>query len=344
MADFAMEALTRQMDEISFKEETRESKQMSTPDVELLYEFDMLCTKIMRCERIGPDGRTRKITSFFGVPPLVQAKIWELINKHETIEGKFQKKHLLWGLHYLKEYPTTSVMCGTMQTEKRAPDEKTLRKFVSKAIDAIYLLYDKIIVWVNWFTNDKGNNCLIGVDCKDCYFQQILIPNPRKPGKLMRNKALYSSKLNGPGLRYEVGTALLSNHIVWISGPWLPGDWNDLSIFRQDLMHRLAEGERVEADDGYHAEALEFVVRPLSADNLGNEESLQSRRQAQGRIKVFNRHLANWNCVSHKFIGKGTSAEKMQKHNKMFCSVAIIKQITMEMGIGEVWKLGEDYK
>ena len=62
MADFAMEALTRQMDEISFKEETRESKQMSTPDVKLLYKFDMLCTKIMRCEPMGPDGRMRNRT------------------------------------------------------------------------------------------------------------------------------------------------------------------------------------------------------------------------------------------------------------------------------------------
>ena len=89
MADFAMEILTRQLNELSMKEQTRESKQMPTPDAELLYEFDTLCTKIMHCDRLGPDGRSRKITTFFGVPPIVQAKIWELINHHKTITEKF---------------------------------------------------------------------------------------------------------------------------------------------------------------------------------------------------------------------------------------------------------------
>ena len=41
MVEFAMEALTWQLVEVSLKEETQESKQMSTPGVELLYKFNI---------------------------------------------------------------------------------------------------------------------------------------------------------------------------------------------------------------------------------------------------------------------------------------------------------------
>ena len=50
---------------------------------------------------------------------------------------------------------------------------------------------------------------------------------------------------------------MLSIHscdIVAINGPFRPGDWNDIAIFRERTMGMLLEGERVEADDGYRGE------------------------------------------------------------------------------------------
>lgn len=44
-----------------------------------------------------------------------------------------------------------------------------------------------------------------------------------------------------------------TGHIVWIPGPFPPGDWIDLEIFRSTLKLRLEENERVETDDGYLA-------------------------------------------------------------------------------------------
>ena len=55
------------------------------------------------------------------------------------------------------------------------------------------------------------------------------------------NKALYSKKLYRPGLRYKVATSLLSSHIIWISGPHLPGEMNDLQVFEEDLMYPLTD-------------------------------------------------------------------------------------------------------
>ena len=85
----------------------------------------------------------------------------------------------------------------------------------------------------------KSNNCLAVVDCLDCIFQHVRVPHKTIPGKTVMNKALFSKMLNGPSLRYEVTTNLLLNHIVWISGPYLPGEMNDLQIFEQDLMYML---------------------------------------------------------------------------------------------------------
>ena len=83
------------------------------------------------------------------------------------------------------------------------------------------------IKWENRKTNDVGNDCLVGIDCVDFRFQQIKIPNPKKPGKMMVNKALYSHKFNGPGLRYQVGLCLRTDDICNIEGPFACGDWPD---------------------------------------------------------------------------------------------------------------------
>jgi hypothetical protein len=48
--------------------------------------------------------------------------------------------------------------------------------------------------------------------------------------------ALYSYKLNGPGLRYEIAVCIATGQIVWINGPYKPARWVDITIFRHKLM------------------------------------------------------------------------------------------------------------
>jgi hypothetical protein len=74
------------------------------------------------------------------------------------------------------------------------------------------------ILWENRYTNDRGNDCMVSIDCVDCEFPQVRIPDPNKEGKTTINKALYSPKWNGPALRYELAMCLLSDDIVWIAG------------------------------------------------------------------------------------------------------------------------------
>ena len=77
-------------------------------------------------------------------------------------------------------------------------------------------------------------------------------------------RRFYSYKYNASGLRYEVAVCILSGECVWINGPFEPGIWNDIAIFRAALVSELEEGERVEANDGYVGEAPRYVKCPKS--------------------------------------------------------------------------------
>ena len=104
------------------------------------------------------------------------------------------------------------------------------------------------------------NDCLVSVDGTD--FQ---IPyNGRK---------FHSHKYKfGSALRYEVAVCIRTGELVWINGPYEPGIWSDLSIFRNALLSELEDGERCEADDGYRGESPKYVKCPAS---IGNHEECE---------------------------------------------------------------------
>jgi len=79
-------------------------------------------------------------------------------------------------------------------------------------------------------------------------------------------KGWFSHKFKGPGLRYEVGLSIQTGYICWINGPFAPGAWNDLQIFRLKLKTLLPPGEKVETDDGYCGD--ERTSTPMDAQNM----------------------------------------------------------------------------
>lgn len=112
------------------------------------------------------------------------------------------------------------------------------------------------IVWENRKRIDLGNDCLISLDAVDFIIQGF--PSLR----FSKQKAWYSVKFNGPGIRCEVGLSILGGDIVWVHGGFPCGDWPDLEIFRHALVHWLDPNERVETDRGYRGEAPKYVKRP----------------------------------------------------------------------------------
>jgi hypothetical protein len=193
------------------------------------------------------------------------------------------------------------------------------------------------ILWENRKVNYQGNDCLVSVDTTDCPFQQIRIPDPERPGKTKINKALFSHKFNGPALRYEVALSLLSDDIVNIEDPYAPGDYNDPMIFLDGLVHMLEPGERCEADNIYDSLTPKYVKCTKSIESLPEEDKMRLR--LEGRHENLNKRIKHWKCLVYKYKGKGTTEEKIEKHNALFRACCVLTQIAMELGVGELYEL-----
>ena len=340
MNDQAIKVLEHSFAELSIQDAIRKATRMPLPDESVMVQFNMIAKDVMSKLSRSFDSHKRDVVSFFGAPTIVIAKLWELIFENNGFNKRiiYNKEHLLWALHYMKQSPNFQVLCKTIKkSNQRSPTKKTVLKWVWFYVNKIKSLEEHVIVWGNRKTNDRGDDCLVSVDGIDCEFQQILIDHPTKPGKKIVNKALYSHKFHGPALRYEVAVSLLSSDIVWINGPFCPGDWNDLEIFRLNLKNQLEVGERIEADDGYVGEAPVFVVCPASC--TVQEESLSLMKRVEGRHEAMNRHVKNWKCLKGNFEVKGSPLEKMEKHSALFRSCAIVKQVAMQMGVGELYEI-----
>jgi hypothetical protein len=128
----------------------------------------------------------------------------------------------------------------------------------------------------------------------------------------------------GSALRYEVAVSILHGDLVWINGPYEPGIWNDLMIFRNALLSELDDGERVEADDGYVGEAPRYVKCPKS---IGNHEAMAADAAfVRRRHETINRRFKQWGILKQVFRGD------LSKHGQAFCLCAIVTQLCIENG------------
>eukprot|EP00536_Pseudo-nitzschia_multiseries_P000884 jgi/Psemu1/2025/gm1.2025_g len=221
---------------------------------------------------VGEGGWYEIMISFFGIPAMMQAQVWELIVQHGVAPNRFEEKYLLWVLRFLKQYANITVMASTVKplNQMKTTDDKTF----------------------NCFTNDCDNDALAGGDTMDCLFQQILVAHRTKPGKFTRNKALYSKKLNCPSLRYK----------------------KRVNAWRHDIYRSKSD----------------HIVCLSSAEVIGDEEQVKVQKRAQGQIKVYNRHIANWKCIGSKFVGKGTPEEKLEKHQKIKMVYVVLSRSAIE--------------
>eukprot|EP00557_Chaetoceros_sp_GSL56_P006075 CAMPEP_0176492108 /NCGR_PEP_ID=MMETSP0200_2-20121128/8797_1 /TAXON_ID=947934 /ORGANISM="Chaetoceros sp., Strain GSL56" /LENGTH=259 /DNA_ID=CAMNT_0017889597 /DNA_START=26 /DNA_END=802 /DNA_ORIENTATION=+ len=215
----------------------------------------------------------------FGTSPGVCALLWNEIST--IVPRKYCFKHILWGLMFLKVYATESVLAG-----KIGVDEDTFRDHMWVVIKAIASCKLRVIKFEKRLEKRNGSMCNLTVDGTDFRIQQM-VPFW---------KGWFSHKFKGPGLRYEVGLNIQTGCICWINGPFAPGVWNDLQIFRLTLKTRLPPGEKVEADDGYRGD--ERVSTPMDAQNM--HESLM-KDNARGRHETVNRRFKQFNCLSQVF-------------------------------------------
>jgi hypothetical protein len=149
--------------------------------------------------------------------------------------------------------------------------------------------------------------------------------------------AFYSFKFRSSGLRYEVCVCIITGHIVWISGPFPPGDWPDLSIFRHALINALDEGERVEADDGYIGEDPNTTITPGGIRFMEPKITHKIRGRVRNRQESVNERLKLFSCIG------GTFRHELAKHSQCFRACAVLTQISFQYGKG-LWSVEDAWK
>jgi hypothetical protein len=162
----------------------------------------------------------------------------------------------------------------------------------------------------NRFINENRSICKLSVDATD-----FRIPE-QKPFWT----GWYSHKFKGPGLRYEVALSIQNGWICWIKGPFAPGPWPDVKIFRGWLKHRLQAGERCEADLGYQGE---FAINDPREFNTAAERKMKENIRA--RHETVNRRFKQFNCLKN-------FRHSIDLHGYCFDAIAVITQLGIENG------------
>lgn len=128
---------------------------------------------------------------------------------------------------------------------------------------------------------------------------------------------------------YELGVAIWSNRLVWINGPFLPGEDTDLTVFRKPggLKEHIPPGKKAVADRLYSAEREKISTR----NPFDTAEVKKFKGRASARHESFNARLKHMGILDQPFRhGRGGNA--LEKHKTVFEAVCVITQYDLENG------------
>jgi hypothetical protein len=148
-----------------------------------------------------------------------------------------------------------------------------------------------------------------------------IVSKMTKDDRKRYKKSWFSFKFKGPGLRFEVGVCIKTGVICWVNGPYKPGLFNDLMIFRDKLLPRLIHGETVEADRGYRGEPI-FTSVPFVDDT---EEQEKFKTNARMRQENANKFFKEWDILKQVF------RHNVNKHCPVFWAIVTLTQISFDM-------------
>ncbi|CAB9501994.1 unknown protein [Seminavis robusta] len=258
---------------------------------------------LLAAQQIVKARKNRNFKSYFGTSPKVMAVAWNMFIHGCKEALKF--KHLLWACMHLKIYSTETVLAGMAGVV-----ENTFRKFIWIVIPLLCGLVPRVMKLSGRFLADKGRTCKLTVDCTDC---MLLEPSPF-------SKKWYCFKHKCAGYRYEVGVCIQTGYIVWINGPFKCGTWNDLSIFRRNLKHRLLPGEMVECDAGYRGDPKCRHKHVFLTDR-----DARAKARARARHENVNSEIKKWKCTATPW------RHERAKHKLCFGAVAVLTQIGFQV-------------
>lgn len=129
----------------------------------------------------------------------------------------------------------------------------------------------------------------------------------------------WSHKINGPGLRYEVGLCISTGHIVWTNGPYPCGAFPDLKIARDCYIDQVEQGEMTLADKGYR-DATYFLTPWTHPESSGHQKRIMARHETvNGRLKFF-------------AVLRRSFRHELHLHTQCFHAVANIVQLELKNG------------
>lgn len=132
-----------------------------------------------------------------------------------------------------------------------------------------------------------------------------------------------SHKLGGSaGLNYEIGLSIHKPQLKWVKGPTPPGEFPDISVFRQELKNKIPPGRKVIADDGYKGEPDIISLR----NEFDPREIAEFKERVMARHETFNQRLKNFNCLSQRF------RHGIERHKVSFEAVCVIVMYEMTYG------------
>ena len=133
------------------------------------------------------------------------------------------------------------------------------------------------------------------------------------------DKNLYSHKLNGPGIRYDVAICIRTGNIVYWSGGDKAGKYDDLSLARRGICRLINPGEKILADKGYRD--ARYFVYPT---NIRGDNALL--KKISGRHENINARLNCWGVLRNRYRGD------LYHHLCLFSAIIEVEQFKLKHG------------
>jgi len=135
-------------------------------------------------------------------------------------------------------------------------------------------------------------------------------------------KKFYSHKFNKAALRYELAVSVFDNKLISMNGPF-PAAKNDAAIYKEGLLGKLTDQEKVIADRGYRG--CPKASTPNGYDNI---ELRKFKTRARQRHETFNGRIKAFQCLANPF----RQHFSLEKHQSVFEAVCVIVQYKLEHG------------
>jgi hypothetical protein len=134
-----------------------------------------------------------------------------------------------------------------------------------------------------------------------------------------------SHKFKHGAVKYEIAVCNYYSQVCWLSGPEQRGGKHDLTIFREGLKEKIADGKRLNVDHGYQSSKPD--ERMLSILNGCDSELLcnfKSRSRLRG--ETFNGRSKKYEILNQTF------RHGREKHALAFLAITVTLQYRMDNG------------